>query len=381
MNRTKRFTLALSTAMMTSTIAVAPALAQGEQTPSQTPAYEAEKSQEEGGNTSQSQNPDVTTQAPSTSTTAPDIPSQNTKKSSTQEPYSTQKNSFASVKIEDKKTEARFKDGNTDFSINASWSGLDKGKQYQAQFTIKDNNGKVVADRQPENFSAKEEKGNNVFSLSLQGNIGKSRVSLEIVDKDRGVVASTDNDLEIIAKDAVKPGISTTASMDTDVIQTGSKVSDILAYEGLVPGQKYTVKTTLMCKADKKATNSEKTSEFIPEKSAGKFEVKDLEVTNADCLEQVVFETVKDEKGTVVAEHKDINDSAQTVGGDRDGKKKKKKVAPSSSPATTPSTAPTAKSNTGANATAQPTPPGDRAVIGSVPSGEFSTFGETIFQR
>lgn len=390
MKSNKRFTLALTAALMTTTITVSPALAQpeapslAEQTtasPEESPAEkttpvekDAEKNTEVTKKTEEATT--VTTKDEETTAT-----STSTQKPSTPSSTSTKKKANAKVKIKADKTESKMGGGKTEFSINVSYDGLKADTEYQAQFTIKDKSGKVIADRQPEKFEAKGPNGERIFKLSFDGSIGTATVSLDIVDRKDGIVASTDKDTEVVAKgENVDPSISTTASLDTDVIQTGSKVSDIVAYEGFVPGKKYTIETTLMCKADEKSTGAEKTSEFTPEESKGKFKVDDIEVKDADCLEQVVFEVIKDEDGIVVAEHKDIDDKAQTVGGDRDGKKKKKKK--DSVPVATEVKVPVRKAPQAvADAKANATPPGDRATIGSVPSGEFSNYGATIFER
>lgn len=380
MKSNKRFTLALTAALMTTTITVSPALAQpeapslAEQTTAASEASPAENTtpvEKDAEKTTE-----VTKKTEETTTT-----STSTKKPSTSSSTSTKKKANAKVKIKADKTESKMGGGKTEFSINVSYDGLKADTEYQAQFTIKDKNGKVIADRQPEKFEAKGPNGERVFKLSFDGSIGTATVSLDIVDRKDGVVASTDKDTEVVAEgENVDPSISTTASLDTDVIQTGSKVSDIVAYEGFVPGKKYTIETTLMCKADEKSTGAEKTSEFTPEESKGEFKVEDIEVKDADCLEQVVFEVIKDEDGIVVAEHKDIDDKAQAVGGDRDGKKKKKKK--DSVPVATEVKVPVRRApQAAADAKANATPPGDRATIGSVPSGEFSNYGATIFER
>lgn len=360
----KRFTLALTSALMTTTLAVSPAMAQPE-------------APDLGDETTTSVSATLTTddaESDSTQTVTKTVK----KKSSS---ASKKKQTDATVTINADKTTSTIDGDTTAFSINISYDKLKAGKEYQAQFTITDSDGEVIADRQPENFSAKKESGNKAFKLSLAGSIDTATVAVDIVDRKNGIVASTDDEVEVVAgeDEGVDPSISTTASLDTDVIQTGSQVSDIIAYEGFIPGETYTVETTLMCKSDEQSTGAEKTSEFTPDEAQGEFEVKDIEVADPDCLEQVVFEVIKDEDGTVVAEHTDIDDQAQTVGGERDGKKKKKKSVPAATIANAPvRTAPQAVADANANAV---TPPGDRATIGSVPSGEFSNYGATLFDR
>lgn len=372
MKAKKRFTLAMTTALMSTTLAVAPALAEPE-----APLLDSV----DETNASQTENPDVdvdNSQAPET--TESSVPS--TSESTTPAKDGSSSSSSAQVKIDPKKASAKISHGKTDFSIDISYAGLTQGTDYQAQFTIKDKDGNVIADKQPEKFSAKKDKGNKGFSLSFDGSIGSASVSLDIVDKSEGIIASTDKPVDIVADEdgEGEAQISTTASLDADVIQTGATVDDTIKYEGLVPGQKYTVESSLMCKADEKDTGASKTSEFTAEESSGEYTVEDIEVKDPDCFEQVVFETIKDEEGNVVAEHTDINDEAQTVGDGHFAKKKKKKN-PNEDTSAVNTPARKARANANADAAARPTPPGDRAVIGSVPSGEFSSYGSTLFNR
>lgn len=363
MKAKKRFTLAMTTALMSTTLAVAPALAEPE-----APDLDAVDI------TSQSANPgDKDDQELETTSSESTTPTTGGSSRATS----------AQVSIDPEKAKAKISHGKTDFSIGISYSGLTQGTEYQAQFTIKDKDGNVVSDKQPEKFSAKKGKGNKGFSLSFDGSIGNASVSLDIVDENEDIIASTDDPVDIVANEDgedQEAQISTTASLDADVIQTGAKVDDTVKYEGLIPGQKYTVESSLMCKADEEDTGASKTSEFTAEESSGEYKVEGIEITDPDCFEQVVFETVKDEEGNVVAEHTDINDEAQTVGDGHFAKKKKKKN-PAEDAFAVRTPARKARANANADANAQPTPSGGRAVIGSVPSGEFSSYGDTLFNR
>lgn len=363
MKAKKHFTLAMTTALMSTTLAVAPAMAEPEAPELDTVSTE---SQFASAGDKDDQELETTSSESITPTTS-----------------GSSHATSAQVSIDPEKAKARISHGKTDFSIDISYSGLTQGDNYQAQFTIKDKDGNVVADKQPEEFSAKKDKGNKGFSLSFNGSIGNASVSLDIVDKNEGVIASTDDPVDIIADEDgedQEAQISTTASLDADVIQTGAKVDDTIKYEGFIPGQKYTVESSLMCKDDEENTGASKSSEFTAEESSGEYTVEDIEIANPDCFEQVVFETIKDEEGNVVAEHTDINDEAQTVGDGHFAKKKKKKN-PAEDAFAVRTPARKARANANADANAQPTPSGGRAVIGSVPSGEFSSYGSTLFNR
>ena len=110
------------------------------------------------------------------------------------------------------------------------------------------------------------------------------------------------------------PEIGTRAQLDGDdnVIREGSVVTDTVSYTNLEPGREYTLTGELMCTETGEATGATNTVAFTPESANGEVEVE-IQVTDADCYRQTAFETLK-LNGNVVAEHKDINDEAQTVG-------------------------------------------------------------------
>lgn len=85
-----------------------------------------------------------------------------------------------------------------------------------------------------------------------------------------------------------------------------------MTFTNLVPGKKYVLNGELMCKAGGKSTGATGTVTFVPFKEDGSVNLT-IEVTDGDCAEQVVFETLRDRDGNVVAIHHDINDAAQTV--------------------------------------------------------------------
>ena len=157
-----------------------------------------------------------------------------------------------------------------------------------------------------------------------------------------------------------------------------------------------------MCKATGADTGAVANHQFTPEQENGQTVVQGIQVTNPDCLEQVVFEKLYDDKGFLVATHEDINDAAQTFGGAQPAKKKKKTPKPTPKPEkTTPAPeGPMAVANAEANAAPAPlgsAPAGGggggaggagggggsapRQVIGSVPSGDYTNAGATIFTR
>lgn len=144
-------------------------------------------------------------------------------------------------------------------------------------------------------------------------------------------MSDQDQTLTVVKK---VPKIGTTAKVkggDKTAVQ-GDKVTivDTISYENLVPGQKYeaigeihTSRTTALAIGGKKLTKS---VVFTPEKSNGTVEVTFDEFSTASLdagTKLVVFESVypidsngkhvSDSNGTTVLEHKDMNDSGQTI--------------------------------------------------------------------
>ena len=95
-------------------------------------------------------------------------------------------------------------------------------------------------------------------------------------------------------------------------------IVDTVTYKGLIPGQEYTVKGTLMDKStgkellvDEKPVTAEK--KFTPEKSNGSVDLEfafDSTLLKGETV--VVFEKLY-AGNTEVASHEDINDEAQAV--------------------------------------------------------------------
>ena len=129
-------------------------------------------------------------------------------------------------------------------------------------------------------------------------------------------------DLETITDDV--PEIGTTAAVNgknTDV-KTDKEITliDTVEYTNLLRGETYTVKGKLIDKATgevvKDAAGNEVIAEttFKPWMGHGKVKVKFVfDGSNMYDMDTVVFETVYDSNGHVIAKHDDINDEGQTV--------------------------------------------------------------------
>lgn len=274
-------------------------------------------------------------------------------------------------------------------SLDIEYKNLKKGN-YSVKVKAYKNSGEELGKEHGFDFSATQENGNWIGEVNISPKkLPDLHLGVSIVDGNGKIVAEiggkNSKDLQLSAgktagKDgeSTAPEIRTSAALDVDVIQSGAKVSDTVNYTGLVAGEKYTIETRLMCKDTAKETGDAVKNEFTADKADGKYVVENIEVTDPDCLEQVVFEKLYDSKGNLVATHEDIDDKAQTIGGARDGKKKKKKkdgegIKPSMEVPAAPKLTPLGGG--------EGSPAPGRAVIGSVPSGEFDGFGMTIFER
>lgn len=270
-----------------------------------------------------------------------------------------------------------------------TYSGLTPGETYTLEATTADvaeNTG-----RDSDEYLLLPNTGETEFVADESG-AGRVDVEIEIteaadelvvfealLDSDGRLVAehrdATDRSQTVGRAGSDKATIRTNASLDTDnVIQSGANVSDEVTYEGLVPGTTYRLESSLMCTETGEATGAEQTTEFTAEAISGKTTVTAIAVTDPDCAIQTVFQKMYDAtSGALVASHEDINDAAQTVGGDEAGKKKKKKK-----PEHTPE-APELAGKPNPVGTGGPSAP--RQTIASVPSGDAVAHGLDLFSR
>lgn len=280
------------------------------------------------------------------------------------------------------------------------YDGLIAGEKYFAVLTVSNDKGEVVADGEKVEFTAADKKGTQKVVVGLKEAIANGSVSISIVDAEGKTVGAVPGEIKIGTKDAQpdkpgedkdnpgkdKPGkdreedkrkergatpqIKTNASMDADVIQTGAVVSDTIRYEGLVPGTEYRVETRLMCQENAEDTGASKTTNFVADKERGDITIEGIEIKDADCMKQVVFEKIFEAKtDRLVAVHEDLDDAAQTVGDGHTSKKKKKKNPTTKITRTVPKAPALGDGSPG------------RSTIGSVPSGGFDTAGATLFTR
>lgn len=293
-----------------------------------------------------------------------------------------------------------------------TYKNLEKGETYRLTGeTVDKETGEKDGNKGEIEFVAKTSNGRVDVPIELN-NVASDQLvvfeTLEVKDGEKWKEVATHEDVDDKAQTIGRlprtPQIGTSAESSTgNSIQTGTTVNDTVRFQGLTPGKNYRLEARLMCKATGEDTGAVANHEFTPDQENGQTVVQNIQVTDPDCLEQVVFEKLYDDKGFLVAAHEDINDAAQTFGGEQPAKKKKKTPEVTKPEKTTPAPeAPMAVANADANAAPAPAPLGavpagmggaggaggaggggaaPRQVIGSVPSGDYTNAGATIFTR
>ena len=162
------------------------------------------------------------------------------------------------------------------------------------------------------------------FDASLLA--GEDVVAFESLVKE-GVEVAVHADIEDEGQTVhfVDIGTAATDAADGDKLVTGSEVviSDEVAFEGLTPGNTYTLEATLMdaetgeplrTGAGLLATDVTATVEFTPEVAEGTQTVElSFDSTGLGGHRLVVFEKLLDAEGAVLAVHEDIEDEGQSV--------------------------------------------------------------------
>lgn len=123
-----------------------------------------------------------------------------------------------------------------------------------------------------------------------------------------------------------KPEIKTVATVDgkKEITAGNITVVDKVLYEGLVPGEEYTVTGTLMNKATNtplkvNGSNVTSSTKFTPTERSGyvevpfKFDASSFGDTDAVAFETISHTSSYDKSEKEIAKHEDINDKEQTV--------------------------------------------------------------------
>lgn len=175
-------------------------------------------------------------------------------------------------------------------------------------------------------FVPEASSGIEVVSVTIDSTdlAGSDLVMFEVLSIDGKVIAShEDPDDEGQTVHVTEPKIGTTATDKTDgdhkiLASRSAVVVDEVAYTGLVPGEEHVLKAVLMDKATGKpviAGDREVRAElrFTPNAPEGTVSIElSFDASALGGKQLVVFEELY-KNGEPVAEHKDIDDAAQTV--------------------------------------------------------------------
>ncbi|MBU5362537.1 VaFE repeat-containing surface-anchored protein [Enterococcus raffinosus] len=215
-----------------------------------------------------------------------------------------------------------------------SYKNLIVGKEYTVKGVLMDKatnkpllaNGKEV--HAEKTFTAKKPNGTVDLEFTFDGSAlaGTTVVVFETLYTDNKEVA-THADINDKDQTVTYPKVGTKAS--DSLVNDNVVIKDMVSYENLVVGNKYTVKGVLMDKStglaylvDGKKVLGETT--FVAAQTSGTvevtFEFAKSALTKKETL--VVFEQLFNSKGYLIATHEDINDKDQTVevGDDTPGK-------------------------------------------------------------
>ena len=210
------------------------------------------------------------------------------------------------------------------------YTNLIPGKTYTITGTLMvKETGKALLDEDGEpiavtkEFKADKADGEETLSFTIDSTklVGKHIVVFEDVKYEK-ITVVLHADLEDEDQTVVVPEIGTTAkdkasqskTMTVDTI-TELVIVDTVKYSGLTPGVEYTIKGEIMDKATGESFKDIKAeAKFTPKETDGE-ESLEFKFTYDQMIETelVVFETVYDAKGNLIAEHKELEDEDQTV--------------------------------------------------------------------
>ncbi|WP_433584609.1 VaFE repeat-containing surface-anchored protein [Microbacterium hydrocarbonoxydans] len=212
-----------------------------------------------------------------------------------------------------------------------SYSGLTAGQEYtvSGELMVK-SDGSSTAITGQTTFTPTSAAGTVDVTFTVpSGYAGAALVAFETLyagDTATGTPVAEHKDIDdvnqtvTLEEQPVVPAIGTTlldsADQDHTLAWNGGTVIDTIAYTGLTPGIEHTVSGELMRKSDGSATGITATASFTPTSTNGSIAVRFTVPSGYAGESLVAFETLytgSTASGTPVAEHKDIDDAAQTV--------------------------------------------------------------------
>ena len=206
------------------------------------------------------------------------------------------------------------------------YKNLIPGKEYTVKGTlmVKETGEPLTIDGKEvtaeKTFTAEEEDGSIVLEFTFDSSAlaGKHIVAFEDVEY-KGISVGTHEDLEDEDQTISYPEIHTNAvdqasGSKTMVLGTNVTLADTVSYKGLTAGKTYVVKGTVMDKASGESIGVTAETTFVAEAADGQTTVTfTFDTSKLEGKTLVVFETLYDEQGNQLVDHKDLNDADQTV--------------------------------------------------------------------
>ena len=206
------------------------------------------------------------------------------------------------------------------------YKNLIPGKEYTVKGTlmVKETGEPLTIDGKEvtaeKTFTAEEEDGSIVLEFTFDSSAlaGKHIVAFEDVEY-KGISIGTHADLEDEDQTISYPEIHTSAvdqasGSKTMVLGTGVTLVDTVSYKGLTAGKTYVVKGTIMDKESGESIGVTAETTFVAEAADGQTTVTfTFDTSRLEGKTLVVFETLYDEQGNQLVDHKDLNDTDQTV--------------------------------------------------------------------
>lgn len=194
------------------------------------------------------------------------------------------------------------------------------GKKYSLSGVLMDKaTGKAVTGAVKAEFTADKASGkqNVNFVIDTTAIEGKTFVAFEelyisdVIIADHKDINDVDQSIEIMKLRTEATDSKT--KIDLAEKSKQAKIVDRVKYEHLIPGKEYTLSGELYDKATGKSIGVKAEKKFTPEKSEGKETIEFVvDTTKLEGKSLVAFEEIY-LNGSLVGDHKDINDEGQTV--------------------------------------------------------------------
>lgn len=203
-----------------------------------------------------------------------------------------------------------------------TYNGLTAGNTYVLTAKVYKNDDTSFAQATPPTgkteFTATAAAGTATVEINLNSSgfgEGDRYVVTEVLsDRDGNVIAEhidlTDEDQTITY--TMKPVVATDASLSDE----DSRITDAVKYTGLTADTAYTLETSVFDRTEGKMTAIKASTPFITDNTGSgslTVELTGYDVNAYAGHTLVVYQEIKDETGTLTADHKDQNDERQTV--------------------------------------------------------------------